>query len=150
MPDGDKEVLTYAEMKKIIVVAQDKTASDVEERMKQRPPVEPQDDSLPLQEVALPQRVQEPAAAADEEQAAVKLELFESMTRPPGEAPAALEQLATMGSDDLLAVAEFVDEIGGGCGDGLPGSGTGGVGNAAAAREEGEEGSRDEEGDLAQ
>ena len=88
-----------------------------------------------------------PAATADyEEQAAVNLELTEAMTRPLGGAAA----LASVGSDDLLAVAEFVDATGGGCGDGLPGSGTGGVGNAAAAREEGEEGSRDEEGDLAQ
>ena len=146
MPDGDKEVLTYAEMKKIIVVALDKTASAVEQSPAvERPPDEPQGDSLPQQEVALPQGVQEPAATADyEEQAAVNLELTEAMTRPLGGAAA----LASVGSDDLLAVAEFVDATGGGCGDGLPGCGTGGGGNAEAQQEEGEKGSREE--DLAQ
>jgi hypothetical protein len=146
VPDGDKEVLTYAEMKKIIVVALDKTASAVEQRPAVEPsPVEPQGDSLHQQEVALTQGVQEPAAAADyEEQAAVNLELIEAMTRPPGGAAA----LASVGSDDLLAVAEFVDATGGGCGDGLPECGTGGGGNAAAQQEEGEKGSREE--DLAQ
>jgi hypothetical protein len=122
VPDGDKEVLTYAEMKKIIVVALDKTASAVEQRPAVEPsPVEPQGDSLHQQE-----------------------ELIEAMTRPPGGAAA----LASVGSDDLLAVAEFVDATGGGCGDGLPECGTGGGGNAAAQQEEGEKGSREE--DLAQ
>lgn len=148
MPDGDKEVLTYAEMKKIIVVAQDKTVSVAEERPAvERPPVEPQRDSLPLQEEALLHGVQEPAAAADyEEQPALNLELIEATTRPPGVAPAAaaLEQLASVGPDDLLAVAEFVDATGGGCGDGLPGCGTGG----GAQQEEGAVASCEE--DLAQ